>query len=427
MRKKILAVGLVLVLVMPWLSSGQGQPATTLGKVQARGKLICGVNNAVPGFGFVDPQGNYSGFDVDYCKALAVAIFNDPTKVEYRPLTAAARFPALQSGEIDVLIRNTTWTIDRDVGLPFNFAPTTFYDGQGFMVRKTSRINTLRDLNGATICVLQGTTTEQNLADMARRLGITIKPLVFSDVNARDKAYDEGRCDAMTADASGLAAARIKLSKPDDHKILPELISKEPLGPVVRHGDDQWFDIVKWTVFCTMEAEELEVSSKNVAQLKTSQDPRIRRLLGLEGDFGKKLGLGQRLVCEHHRESRQLRGDLRPQRQAPGPGAHRGRQTLTQRLLDRWRLDLLSAVPLKIKYVILTLHLTLTLSVNGEGRGEVGGGHVYDFGPHALLARCSRPALGRPRAFRYHPRPHRQLVLYESADQSRAHRDSPGV
>jgi general L-amino acid transport system substrate-binding protein len=291
MRKKILAVGLVLVLVMPWLSSGQGQPATTLGKVQARGKLICGVNNAVPGFGFVDPQGNYSGFDVDYCKALAVAIFNDPTKVEYRPVTAAARFPALQSGEIDVLIRNTTWTIDRDVGLPFNFAPTTFYDGQGFMVRKTSRINTLRDLNGATICVLQGTTTEQNLADMARRLGITIKPLVFADVNARDKAYDEGRCDAMTADASGLAAARIKLSKPDDHKILPELISKEPLGPVVRHGDDQWFDIVKWTVFCTMEAEELEVSSKNVAQLKTSQDPRIRRLLGLEGDFGKKLGL----------------------------------------------------------------------------------------------------------------------------------------
>jgi general L-amino acid transport system substrate-binding protein len=288
--KKILLIGLVLALVTPLLSISQGQP-TTLAAVKARGKLICGVNNAVPGFGFVDEKGNFSGFDVDYCRALAVAIFNDATKVEFRPVTAATRFPALQTGEIDVLSRNTTWTFDRDVGLPFNFAPTTFYDGQGFMVRQASRINALRDLNGTTVCVLQGTTTEQNLADLQRRLRITFRVLVFAEVAARDRAYDEGRCDAMTADASGLAAARIKLSKPDDHRILAELISKEPLGPVVRHGDDQWFDLAKWTVYCTIEAEELEVTSKNVVAQKASTDPNIRRLLGVEGGFGAKLGV----------------------------------------------------------------------------------------------------------------------------------------
>jgi len=288
--RKILVFGLAVAVLVGLLSIGQ--QGSTLATVKARGKLICGVNNAVPGFGFLDEKtGTFSGFDVDYCKALAAAIFGDPSKVEFRPASAAARFELLKNGEIDVLIRNTTWTFLRDVDLATNFAPTTFYDGQGFMVRKASNINTLKDLNGATVCVLQGTTTEQNLADLARRLNITIKPLVFTDSKVRDKAYDEGRCDALTTDASQLAAVRTTLSKPDDHKILAELISKEPLGPVVRHGDDQWFDIVKWSVNCTIEAEELGVNSKNVAQQKASTNPGIRRLLGIEGDFGKKLGL----------------------------------------------------------------------------------------------------------------------------------------
>lgn len=287
---KILSVLALAALLVPLASIGQD--GGTLGAIKARGKLICGVNSGVPGFGFLDEEtGTFSGFDIDYCKALAVAIFNDPNAVEYRPLTAAARFTALAAGEIDVLIRNTTWTFTRDVDLATNFAPTTYYDGQGFMVRVDSGINTIDDLDGATICVLQGTTTEQNLADEFAKRGLSYTPLVFAETAARDQAYDEGRCDAITSDASQLAAIRTKLSNPEEHKILPELISKEPLGPVVRHGDDQWFDIVKWTVFCTMEAEELGVTSQNVDEMLQSDDPKVRRLLGVEGDFGQKLGL----------------------------------------------------------------------------------------------------------------------------------------
>lgn len=291
--RRILFVALILALLTPLLSIGQA-PASTLDTVKARGQLICGVNNGVPGFGFVDQQGNFSGFDIDYCRALAVAVFsgtNKPPNVQFQPLTAAARFTALQAGQIDVLIRNTTWTFLRDVDLKTNFAPTTFYDGQGFLVRVNGKVKALKDLDGATVCVLQGTTTEQNLADLARRLNITINPLVFTETSARDKAYDEGRCDALTSDTSQLAGIRTTLSKPNDHQILPELISKEPLGPVVRHGDDQWFDIVKWTVFCTFAAEELGVDSTNVVQQKASTSPEIRRLLGVEGDFGTKFGL----------------------------------------------------------------------------------------------------------------------------------------
>ena len=287
---KILGVLALAAFLVPLASIGQD--GGTLGVVKDRGKLICGVNSGVPGFGFLDEEtGTFSGFDIDYCKALAVAIFNDPNAVEYRPLTASARFTALAAGEIDVLIRNTTWTFTRDVDLQNNFAPTTYYDGQGFMVRVDSGINTIDDLDGATICVLQGTTTEQNLADEFAKRGLSYTPLVFAETAARDQAYDEGRCDAITSDASQLAAIRTKLSNPDEHKILPELISKEPLGPVVRHGDDQWFDIVKWTVFCTFEAEELGVNSGNVDEMLQSDDPKVRRLLGVEGDFGQKLGL----------------------------------------------------------------------------------------------------------------------------------------
>jgi len=287
---KILSVLALAAFLVPMVSIGQD--GGTLGVVKDRGKLICGVNSGVPGFGFLDEEtGTFSGFDIDYCKALAVAIFNDPNAVEYRPLTASARFTALAAGEIDVLIRNTTWTFTRDVDLQNNFAPTTYYDGQGFMVRVDSGINTIDDLDGATICVLQGTTTEQNLADEFAKRGLSYTPLVFAETAARDQAYDEGRCDAITSDASQLAAIRTKLTNPDEHKILPELISKEPLGPVVRHGDDRWFDIVKWTVFCTMEAEELGVTSANVDEMLQSDDPKVRRLLGVEGDFGQKLGL----------------------------------------------------------------------------------------------------------------------------------------
>ncbi|OGF57025.1 MAG: amino acid ABC transporter substrate-binding protein [Candidatus Fraserbacteria bacterium RBG_16_55_9] len=286
---KVLAVVSLVAFLMPLMSIGQG--GGTLDVVKGRGKLICGVNNAVPGFGFVDQQGNFSGFDIDYCRAVAAAVLGDPNAVEFRPLSAAARFTALSTGEIDVLSRNTTWTFLRDVDLKTNFAPTTFYDGQGFMVRASSSINTLTDLNGATVCVLQGTTTEQNLADLARRLNITINPLVFPDSTTRDQAYDQGRCDALTTDASQLAAVRTTLSNPADHKILADLISKEPLGPVVRHGDDQWLDIVTWTVFCTIAAEELGVTSGNVGDQISSSSPEVRRLLGVEGDFGTKFGL----------------------------------------------------------------------------------------------------------------------------------------
>lgn len=295
---KILTVVSIVALLMPLMTIGQG--GATLDVVRARGQLICGVNSSVPGFGLLDAQtGRFSGFDIDYCRALAVAVFSteqyqsiaaDPL-VQFRPVTAQTRFTALAAGEIDVLIRNTTWTFTRDVDLNFNFAPTTFYDGQGFMVRKNSGITSVNDLNGATVCVLQGTTTEQNLVDWAAQNNFTITPLVFAQEAARNQAYDEGRCDALTADASALPAARSLLSNPDDHTVLPERISKEPLGPVVREGDDAWFDLVKWTVYCTIDAEELGVNSGNVAEQLSSNNPEVKRLLGVEGDFGQKLGV----------------------------------------------------------------------------------------------------------------------------------------
>lgn len=273
----------------PAVPSGYGE---TLKTVKERGKLICGVNSALPGFGYVDKEGNYAGFDVDFCKALAAAIFGDPTKVEYRPLTAKERFTALQTGEIDVLIRNTTWTLTRDTELGGNFAPTTFYDGQGIMVPKDSGVTKLEDLNGANICVTTGTTTEMNLADQMHARGIDYTPVVFENYDQVFGAYDEGRCDAVTADKSALVARRVTLKNPEDHIILDETLSKEPLGPMVRHGDDQWFDIVKWTVFATFTGEEFGITSQNVDQVKaTTQNPNIRKFLGLEGEMGQKLGL----------------------------------------------------------------------------------------------------------------------------------------
>jgi general L-amino acid transport system substrate-binding protein len=264
----------------------------TLETVKARGNLICGVNSQVPGFGYVDADGNYAGIDVDYCRALAAAIFGDASKVEFRPVTAAERFTALQSGEIDVLSRNTTWSLVRDTELGNNFVHTTFYDGQGMMAPAGSGITTLQDLAGGTICVQTGTTTELNLADVMASLGISYSPAVFEDADSTFAAYAEERCDAVTTDKSGLVARRAILPDPSAHVILDVTMSKEPLGPLVRHGDDQWFDIAQWTVFALFSAEEFGITSANVDSIRDSATaPEVRRMLGLEGDLGLKLGL----------------------------------------------------------------------------------------------------------------------------------------
>lgn len=264
----------------------------TLATVKARGNIICGVNSQAPGFGYVDADGNFSGFDVDYCRALASAIFGDPSKVEFRPLTAAERFTALQSGEIDILSRNTTWTFVRDTELAGNFTATTFYDGQGMMVTVASGYTKLEDLDGGTICVQTGTTTEQNLADVFAARGISYTPAVFDDADSATAAFYEGRCDAYTTDKSGLVARRSIADDPSAYVIMDETMSKEPLGPMVRHGDDQWFDIAQWTVFTLFAGEEYNITSANVDDMKAnSGSPEVKRILGVEGDLGMKLGL----------------------------------------------------------------------------------------------------------------------------------------
>jgi general L-amino acid transport system substrate-binding protein len=274
---------------LPPPPSGYGE---TLKTVQERGTLICGVNSQVPGFGYVDTAGNYAGFDVDYCRAVAAAVFGDPTKVEYRPVTASERFTALQSGEIDILSRNTTWSLVRDTELAGNFVHTTFYDGQGIMVPADSGITTLADLDGGTICVQTGTTTELNLADQMAANQVSYEPAVFEDADGTFAAYAEGRCDGVTTDKSGLVSRRAVLPDPANHVILDLTLSKEPLGPMVRHGDDQWFDIAQWTVFTLFSAEEFDITSANVDQVRSeSTNPEVKRLLGLEGDLGLKLGL----------------------------------------------------------------------------------------------------------------------------------------
>jgi len=263
----------------------------TLAKVKNLGVLNCGVDGTLPGFSFAEADGTVNGFDADYCRAVAAAVLGDATAVAFRPANATERFPILQSGEIDVLSRNTTWTISRDTSLGFNFAPTTFYDGQGMLVRKDSGITTLEDLEGSTICVNAGTTTEKNLADVFRSRGINYEVVVFAEAAEEREAYDSGRCDAWTTDKSGLVASKSQLTDPEAHMILEETMSKEPLGPLVRHGDDNWFDIVKWTVNCTFQAEELGVTSANVDEMLGSDDPQILNMLGVEGDLGQAMGL----------------------------------------------------------------------------------------------------------------------------------------
>ena len=275
------------------LTATPAHAGKTIDAIKARGQVICGVNPSLPGFAAADSQGNWTGFDVDVCKAVAATILNDATKVKWTPLNASQRFAALQAGEIDVLSRNTTWTLTRDASLGLNFTGVTYYDGQGFMVTKKSKITSAKQLKGATVCVQSGTTTEKNLADYSKAMKLNMKPVVFETQEATNKAYFTGRCQVYTTDASGLASVRNKeATNPDDHLILPDLISKEPLGPSVRRGDDEWFAIVKWVVFALIEAEEYGITQANVDQMKASStDPVVQRILGTSEDTGKLLGL----------------------------------------------------------------------------------------------------------------------------------------
>jgi general L-amino acid transport system substrate-binding protein len=285
--KALAAAGLSLAVLAPAFAG------KTLDAIKQRGQVVCGVNTGLAGFSAADSSGNWSGLDVDFCKAVAAATLGDATKVKYVPLNAQQRFTALQSGEIDMLSRNTTFTLTRDGSLGLHQTVVTYYDGQGFMVPVKSKIKSAKQLKGQTVCVQSGTTTEKNLTDFSRANNLGIKPVVFEKVEAATGAYFSGRCVAYTTDASGLASVRNKEAKnPTDHIILPELISKEPLGPMVRRGDDEWFAIVKWTVYGLLEAEEYGVTQANVDQLKTSAtDPVVQRLLGTTEDTGKLLGL----------------------------------------------------------------------------------------------------------------------------------------
>ncbi|MDR5682556.1 MAG: amino acid ABC transporter substrate-binding protein [Armatimonadota bacterium] len=286
------ALALLAAACAPQRAQEQQPAASRLDTVLQRGRLICGVNRALPGWGFLDEAGNYSGFDVDFCRALAAALFDDPNAVEYRPLTPAERFTALQTGEADVLFRNTTWTMSRDTTVGMTFGPTTFYDGQGMMVRRASGIRRLEDFQGRSVCVQTGTTTELNLADQMRKRNVNYQPVVFDEPDPTFAAYEEGRCDGVTTDISGLVSRRTVMRNPADHVILDVVMSKEPLGPVVVQGDVRWFNVVKWVTFATFQAEEFGITSQNVERIaRESQDPDIRRFLGVEGDLGQGMGV----------------------------------------------------------------------------------------------------------------------------------------
>lgn len=285
---------MVLAMVMVMLSVGTGLAGETLEAIKKRGQVVAGVNGGVYGFGMPDARGVWKGLDVDTARAVAVALFNDPDKVKFVPLTAVQRFTALQSGEIDVLCRNATKTLSRESALGLNFAAVNYYDGQGFMVSKKLGITSAKELDGATVCVLPGTTTEMNAADFFRSHKMKWRPVVIEQVAELSKAFYQGRCDVLTSDLSQLAGHRASAPNPDDFMLLPEVISKEPLAPVVRHGDDQWFDIVNWTVLAMINAEELGINSKNVEAMLKSSDPKIKRFLGVTPGNGKALGLDEK-------------------------------------------------------------------------------------------------------------------------------------
>ena len=286
---RVSALVVAIALVVPGLAQG-GE--SILDRVKKRGKLICGVHGGLPGFSFLSEDGKWSGFDADYGRAIAAAVLGDPDKVEFVPLKAPERFPALQTGEIDVLIRNTTWTLTRDTQVGADFAPPTFYDGQGFMLTKALGITSLEELAGASIGVTAGSTTELNLTDTMRALGIDFNPVVFEEIDTLYNSYEQGRCDVVTSDKSQLVARRQVLKDPEAHIILDATISKEPLGPVTAHGDNKWNDVVSWVVYATFFAEEHEITQANVSNFETG-NPEIKRFLGKAGDTGKQLGLSQ--------------------------------------------------------------------------------------------------------------------------------------
>jgi general L-amino acid transport system substrate-binding protein len=266
--------------------------ASTLDDVKARGELICGSNTGLTGFGAPDATGQYMGFDADLCKAVAAAVLGDASKVKYVPTTGETRFTALASGEVDMLVRNSTWTFSRDNDLKLDFVAVNYYDGQGFMVRKDLGVSSAKELDGATICIQTGTTTELNLADFFKTNNINYTPVTIQDDAEGQRQFLAGACDSYTTDASGLAALRATLPSPADYVVLPEIISKEPLGPVVRHGDNQWGDIVRWTYYALVAAEEKGITKANIEEVAAStNDPEVKRMLGLEGDLGAMMGL----------------------------------------------------------------------------------------------------------------------------------------
>jgi len=270
---------------------GSAQAGTTFDAVKKRGKLVCGVTTGLPGFSAPDEKGNWTGIDVDTCRAVAAAMFGDATKVDFKPLTAKERFTALQSGEIDMLSRNTTWTFTRDTSLGLNFTGVNYYDGQGFLVSKKLGVKSALELSGAAICIQAGTTTELNLADYFRANKMEYTAITYDTSEETIKGFEAGRCDVLTSDQSQLYGLRTKLPDPESAVVLPEVVSKEPLGPVVRQGDDEWFNVVRWALFAQLNAEELGVTSKNADEMLKSADPGIKRLLGGEAGMGKFLGL----------------------------------------------------------------------------------------------------------------------------------------
>ncbi len=285
-------------------SGGSSSPNTSvaassrLGTVIKRGQLICGVSGELPGFSFVNQKGEYAGLDVDICRAIASALYDDPNAIEFRNLNAKERFTAVQTGEVDILSRNTTWTLSRESTVGLTFAPVVFYDGQGIMVHQASGIKTLEALKNRSICTQTGTTNEQNITDQMRQRSIPFKPVVFEDVNTAYTTYAEGRCDAVTSDRSQLLSRRSQFPKPADHVILDAVLSKEPLAPAVTASDPRWASVVRWVVYGLIEAEELGISSQNLSQFQTSPDPVVKRLLGKEGDLGQSLGLSPDFVAK---------------------------------------------------------------------------------------------------------------------------------
>jgi len=285
---------LIITAILATMNTYAAVRPSTMGSIKQNKVLKCGVSAGLAGFSAPNSKGVWQGLDVDICRAISAAVFGDPNKVQYTALSAQQRFVALQSGEIDVLSRNSTFTLTRDTSLGLNFAPVVYYDGQGFMVRRKDGVSKISDLNGASICIQQGTTTELNLADHFRANNLKFKPVVFESNDEVTQAFVKGRCDALTTDISGLAAEKSKFKNPHDYVILKEIISKEPLAPVVRHGDDGWFDVVKYAIYALMTAEELGITSKNIDSFLKTKNPKIKRFLGITEGNGKALGLSEK-------------------------------------------------------------------------------------------------------------------------------------